>query len=97
MPSVSRAVSACDAELIRADETDLQDLDDRVVVDADDLVVSLGAPADQRGVHDVGEQEEQDPHARDAMGDPRQLSGQASLVEGSELGGTLGHVGSSPV
>jgi hypothetical protein len=56
----------------------------------DDLVVELGPEADQRGVGDVNEEEEQDGDAGDAMERPRPLA-LAALINGPEPLGKTRH------
>src|SRR6266566_1421233 len=54
----------------RCDEPELEHAHERVLVDGDDAVVGLGSPPDHRGVHDVGEEEEDDRDARDPVEEP---------------------------
>src|SRR5712691_7399814 len=65
-------------------QPELQQPDERVLVEADNTVVGVGPPAHQRGVHDVGEQEEDDGHPGDPVGDPGPLA-LPPLVEAAEL------------
>ena len=55
-------------------EPELQHPDERVVVDGGNPVVGVGPPADHRGVHDVGEQEEDDREAAHPVKEPAVLA-----------------------
>ena len=59
-------------------------VDDRVPVGGHDLVVGLGSPADDRGVDDVGEQEQDDRDAGDAVEEPRPLT-LVTAIDGPEV------------
>ena len=66
------------------DESELQQADEGIVVDGGDPVVRLRSPADHRRVHDVGEQEQDDREAGDAVQEPAVLAFVA-LVQRAEL------------
>ncbi len=55
----------------RADQSDLHQPHDRVLVGLDHGVVDLGGDPDHRGVEDVGEEEEEDQDPGDAVRRPR--------------------------
>ena len=78
-------------------EAELQQPDEGVVVDGGDPVVRIRPPADHRGVHDVGEQEEDDREAAHAVEEPAVLA-LVTLVERAELAfpfGLAAHRGSA--
>ena len=52
------------------DQRDLAETHDRVLVRADDGVVSLGAQANERSIKDVHEQEEEDRDTGNTVEDP---------------------------
>ena len=62
-----------------ADQADLHQVDERVLVGLDDRVVGLGRHPHQRGVQHVGEQEEEGQHTGDPVGDPRPHAGVAAV------------------
>ena len=68
----------------RQHEAELEHVDDWVLVGGGDPVVGLGSPADDRGVDDVGEQEQDDRDAGDAVEEPRPLA-LVTLVDGPEV------------
>src|SRR5690625_4601464 len=73
----------------RCHEAVLEESYDRVLVGGDDLVVGLRRDSHESGVEDVGEQEEEDPDAGDAMGDPGPHPVLAAIERPSRR---LGHV-----
>src|SRR5690606_16594109 len=72
----------------RPDQTDLHEVHDRGLVGGDDIVIGIGGDADQRGVQNVHEEEEEDRHAGDPVSDP----GPHTFVPAVQSAdGSLGH------
>src|SRR5882672_2892319 len=81
------------------DQPELEQPDDRVLVQPDHAVVRVGSPANHGGIDHMGEQEQDDRDARDAVEQPGVLTFMA-LVDGAVVALLLArsrrHVGSLP-
>ena len=80
----------------RGHQAVLEQRDDRRLVRGDDVVVRLGGDADESGVQDVYEQEEEDEDAGDSMSHPGPHSFPAAVQRSSRHGRTLRERGLGP-